>query len=81
MAALERRWQGAPAETVERQAIGLWHSYWERKYAWLTPAARAQRFKRREEIATNHLHDFQDYVLREVGQRWTAAGVGETGPR
>lgn len=77
LSALERRWQGPPAEAVERQAVALWHRYWEEKYAWLTPTTRAQRFKRRAEIATNHLHDFQDYVLREVSWRWETAGVGE----
>ncbi len=53
----------------------LWDGYWNKKYAWLRPDLRAQRFKRRSEIATNHLHDFQDYVLREVAARYNRAGL------
>lgn len=71
---------GAPgplARAVERAARRGWGSFWDRKYDWLDPAVRAQRFKRRDEIATNHLHDFQRYVLREVEARLAAEGLGE----
>ena len=67
--------RGAVPESVERRALALWDGYWNKKYAWLRPDLRAQRFKRRSEIATNHLHDFQDYVLREVAARYARAGL------
>ncbi len=60
---------------VEGRAMTLWSSYWNRKYSWLGRGVRAQRFKRRAEISTNHLHDFQGYVLREVASRVEAAGL------
>ena len=60
---------------LEKQAMELWNRYWTRKYHWLDPAAHAQRFKRRPEVATNHLHDFQEYVLGEVERRLRPMGV------
>jgi hypothetical protein len=67
--------RGKVPESVEKKALELWDGYWNKKYAWLRPDLRAQRFKRRSEIATNHLHDFQDYVLREVAARYDRAGL------
>lgn len=72
---LDRAWRGSWTTAVERQALQGWRTYWDRKYGWLDEGARAQRFKRRDEIATNHLHDFQDYVLREAGARFAAEGL------
>ena len=60
---------------IERRAMDLWSRYWDRKYHWLDPETREQRFKRRPEIATNHLHDFQGYVLDEVEHRLSPMGV------
>ena len=60
---------------LEKQAMELWNRYWNRKYHWLEPEAHAQRFKRRPEVATNHLHDFQEYVLGEVERRLQPMGV------
>ncbi len=60
---------------LERQSRALWERYWDRKYGWLAPEVRSQRFKRRDEIATNHLHDFQDYVLSEVSTRMREEGL------
>lgn len=60
---------------LESAALRAWDGYWNRKYAWLDVGTRAQRFKRRPEVSTNHLHDFQDYVLRELHRRCTEAGV------
>ena len=62
-------------DRVEKAALQAWDAYWNRKYAWLDDADRAQRFKRRPGVATNHLHDFQDYVLREADGRMRAAGL------
>lgn len=59
----------------ERVAMHLWDRYWNRKYAWLDDDVRAQRFKRRPEIATNHLHDFQVYVISEYTRRCSAVGI------
>ena len=44
--------------------------------------ARNQRFKRRAELSTNHLHDFQGWVLGEVGARLAAQGLdpAQVGP-
>lgn len=59
----------------ERSAMALWDRYWNQKYAWLDRGTRAQRFKRRPDIATNHLHDFQAYVLTEYTMRCERLGV------
>ncbi len=66
---------GAFGPHLERAALGAWSRYWDHKYAWLPRAARSQRFKRRPEIATNHLHDFQGYVIAEFERRCSAAGL------
>jgi len=76
--AIEGIWRGPPAARVEAGALAAWNRYWNRKYDWLDQDTRAQRFKRRPEIATNHLHDFQLYVLREVAERLADAGVHES---
>lgn len=75
--AAERAWSGAWTGPLERAAMQGWRRFWATKYGWLDPSVRSQRFKQREEISTNHLHDFQDYVLREVEQRNRAQGVSE----
>jgi hypothetical protein len=67
--------RGTAPRALESTALKLWDGYWNKKYAWLAPDLRKQRFKRRSEIATNHLHDFQAYVLREVEARYTRAGL------
>jgi hypothetical protein len=63
---------------MDRSLRGLWDRYWERKYHYLPESERRRRFKRREELATNHLHDFQGHVLRELSARLTAAGLDPT---
>ncbi|MDP2309257.1 MAG: hypothetical protein Q8P18_24760 [Pseudomonadota bacterium] len=63
------------AQTLDRASFSVWNGYWNRKYAWLPERTRSQRFKRRPEIATNHLHDFQGYVLAEYARRCVASGV------
>ncbi|MCK6505831.1 hypothetical protein L6R53_20990 [Myxococcota bacterium] len=68
---------GPGGQRIERASVAAWDRYWNRKYAWLDEATRAQRFKRREEVATNHLHDFQGYVLDEVRRRLVAVGLDE----
>lgn len=60
---------------LETAAMQAFDRYWDWKYDWLDAGVRAQRFKRRPDVATNHLHDFQDYVLREVEARYRAAGL------
>ena len=62
---------------LERQALDMWDRYWNRKYNWLDERDRAQRFQRQPHVATNHLHDFQDHVLREVAQRLESIGQHE----
>jgi len=74
---LERALNGRWSEGLEHRAREGWRRYWDRKYDWLPEGVRAQRFKRREEIATNHLHDFQEYVLREVQSRLVEEGLDE----
>ncbi|RME28136.1 MAG: hypothetical protein D6798_03085 [Deltaproteobacteria bacterium] len=74
---LEGPLAGRGGQRLERAAVGAWDRYWNRKYRWLDDATRAQRFKRRDDVATNHLHDFQGYVLRELGWRLRAAGLDE----
>lgn len=75
--AAEAAWSGAWTGPLERRAMHGWRRFWALKYGWLDPAVRSQRFKQRSEISTNHLHDFQDYVLREVDNRLRASGVSE----
>lgn len=60
---------------LEAVSMATWSRFWDQKYDWLPDEVRSQRFKRRPEIATNHLHDFQDYVLAEYGQRLAAVAV------
>jgi predicted nucleotidyltransferase len=60
---------------LEKRAMSLWSHYWDRKYHWLDEDTRLQRFKRRPGVATNHLHDYQDYVLNEVSRRLAPLGL------
>ncbi len=60
---------------VERASLRAWDAFWERKYAYLHADDRKQRFKRRPELATNMLHDFQFKVLHEMGERLAAVGL------
>lgn len=63
------------APRIERAALAAWDRYWNAKYAWLPDATRRQRFKRTPQAATNHLHDFQGYVLTELERRLVVAGL------
>lgn len=72
-----RRPPGRLGARVESTSLQLWNAYWDRKYAWLPERVRDHRFKRSAERATNHLHDFQDYVLGETAARLQAAGLHE----
>lgn len=63
------------AHTLDRASFSVWDGYWNRKYSWLPEPTRSQRFKRRPEVATNHLHDFQGYVLAEYVRRCIASGI------
>lgn len=67
--------EAAAAGRVEAAAMRAFDRYWDRKYDWLDAGVRSQRFKRRTDVATNHLHDFQGYVLREVDSRYRAVGL------
>lgn len=60
------------AEGLESRARQAWDHYWDRKYDWLDGPTRARRFRRQEHVSTNHLHDFQDYVMREYQERLAA---------
>lgn len=75
---VESMWVEPVGRAVEHASLELFDRYWNRKYGWLEARDRAQRFKRREELATNHLHDFQEYVLRELRLRMAAAGIDES---
>jgi len=66
------------APRIEQSAMRAWDRYWNGKYAWLPEETRKRRFKRRPEVATNHLHDFQRYVLDEYTRRCDGAGVDAT---
>ena len=74
-AALERAWSGGVGPAAERAALRAWDRYWNHKYRWLDRQLRSQRFKRREHISTNHLHDFQGYVLDAVAERFAEVGL------
>lgn len=75
--ALERVWSDSVASVAEQRALEMWDRYWNRKYNWLRADVRAKRFQRQAGAATNHLHDFQDYVLREVSSRLDAVDAAE----
>jgi hypothetical protein len=77
VSAVEAVWRGPLADQAERRALRLWDRYWRRKYDWLSDAQRDRRFQREESVATNHLHDFQEYVLREANKRMAQAGLVE----
>lgn len=63
------------ASALERRSQDAWTRFWDRKYHWLDDATRARRFRRQAHVSTNHLHDFQDYVLREYHGRLRASGL------
>lgn len=75
---LEAVWSGPLASQAEKRALSLWDRYWRHKYDWLSEAQRDRRFQRDKSVATNHLHDFQEYVLREAQGRMTQAGLSES---
>lgn len=52
-----------------------WDSLWNRKYDWLADDVRARRFKRSSDRATNHLHDFRGFVIREYRARCAELGI------
>ena len=60
---------------LEQKCLQFWNHYWNRKYGYLDDDTRAQRFKRTSDRATNHLHDFQDYVLDALKERCALLGV------
>jgi hypothetical protein len=60
---------------AESASLRAWDRYWNRKYDFLDDATRAQRFKRRADVATNHLHDFREWVLAEFRRRCDEEGV------
>ena len=64
--------------SVERVGLAAWNRYWNRKYAWVDEQDRAHRFQRGPSVATNHLHDFQRYVLDEHARRCRAYGIAPT---
>lgn len=68
-----------PESWVPRRADpmlrSVWNAFWNRKYRSLDPATRAQRFKRRPEVATNHFDDFQGRVIAAYEARCAEAGI------
>ena len=75
--ALEATWRGPGALNIEQWALKGWNQYWNSKYNWLSQAQRSKRFQRTPSTATNHLHDFQNYVLRETQARFEEVGLKE----
>ncbi len=74
--ALERVYDVA-GDALDERLLGVWDTYWNRKYAFLDDATRAQRFKRRRERSTNHLEDFQFRVLDAWRERLGRYGLDE----
>jgi hypothetical protein len=62
-------------ERLDHLALGAWTRFWDRKYAYLEPTTRSQRFQRTPSSATNHLHDFSGWVCAEFARRCEAAGL------
>jgi len=66
---------GKAGRRLDRMALKSWDNYWNRKYSWIETKGRNKRFKRRNDIATNHLNDFQSWVLDEWVERLAQHGV------
>ena len=77
VSAVESAWSGPLAHQAEQRALSLWDRYWRRKYHWLSESQRDRRFQRSATVATNHFHDFQEYVLREAQGRLSRVGLSE----
>ena len=75
VARVARAMEAAIGDRFEVASRRAWTTWWDRKYHWLPESVRSQRFKRRPEVATNHLHDFQQYVLDEYHRRLAEEGV------
>jgi hypothetical protein len=60
---------------VESRLLAGWDRFWNRKYRALDADTRAQRFKRRPEVSTNHFEDFQGKVIAAYTERCRDAGV------
>lgn len=69
---LPERWVPSGADAA---LLRLWTRFWDQKYRGLDVADRAQRFKRRPDVATNHFDDFQFRVIRSYEQRCAEAEV------
>jgi hypothetical protein len=74
---LNRLSAGTRGERCEARCHQAWDTFWDRKYRFLKKEERTQRFKRRAEVSTNHLHDFQAWVLDEVTRRQSSIGIRE----
>lgn len=70
-----RRWEGLVPAGVDAQALAAWDRFWNWRYRALDPATRAQRFKRRVDVSTNHFDDFQARVCAAYEARCVDAGV------
>ena len=66
---------GPLARTLDAPLRDRWSQLWDQKYDWLDDNVRARRFKRSPTRATNHLHDFREFVVREYRERCADIGV------
>ena len=65
------------AKRLDGRAMAAWSLFWNKKYRWLNSETRNKRFKRTPTVATNHLNDFQGWVLEEWQMRLQQYTVDE----
>jgi hypothetical protein len=63
------------ARTLDAPLRDRWSRLWDQKYDWLQDDVRARRFKRSPTRATNHLHDFREFVVKGYRERCADIGV------
>lgn len=75
--ALKSRIEGWIPASADAQAEAIVTGFWDRRYAWLPESERKRRFQRGAGVATNHLHDFTEYVTAAYATRIADAGLPE----
>lgn len=63
------------SERIDSTLQDAWTRFWDRKYSWVDGSKRAKRFKRERGVSTNHLNDYQSWVLAEWKGRLEREGI------
>ena len=62
-------------EGAEPRAQTFITRFWDQRYGWLPAAERQRRFQRGSGVATNHLHDYSNYIASEYAARVAEYGL------